>query len=359
MLSDSDSPSVELALDPQSRCLALAERMISSINDPDFVNRYFAFKTKLFAGRAPPSSISLLPSDDVTTGQAYSFYESIVKENQKLREQVAALSSKKPDFKDSPDNESLAAQLRDLQKAILPTQTLPARSDAVAELESLRKVVDAKLDSLKFIRDKLRTQNQQLMKDFETIEGSLNSKIEAAHNREDSEQKALESREQKLEEEIARLDAELQEVSQNLEAATSENSALRQKHSETSAVIEKIQSDIAQKEREVEQMEAESESLYEELGRLKMEVSRKSKELNALQTLRKFGVEVSRDFEIAAEIQKLSEKADALRGENAEMAFELKRLERRKQTNSILESQEAATLDEDELAVQLLKAKWS
>jgi hypothetical protein len=104
-------------------------------------------------------------------------------------------------------------------------------------------------------------------------------------------------------------------------------------------------------------MEAESEELYEEIERLKIDTNKKSKELNALQTLQKFGVDVGGDFQIAEEIHRLSEKADALRAENAQMTFELKRLERKQHSDPVLTSVEAISLDEDELAAQILKAK--
>jgi hypothetical protein len=105
-------------------------------------------------------------------------------------------------------------------------------------------------------------------------------------------------------------------------------------------------------------MESESDALVETIEQLRTDASKKTKELNALQTLQKYRVDVVGDFEISDEIQRLSQRAQELRAENTQMAFELKRLERRQQTGSLLTTPEAISLDEDELAAQILKSKW-
>jgi chromosome segregation ATPase len=340
------------------RCLGLAEKIISSLNDPELVQRYFNLKTRLFAGRSDAPVVSPPQSEEITTDRAYAFYQSLAQENQKLREEIATLSARQPDFSDAPENESLAAKLRDLQRRILPTHNLPPKGDAVQELDSLRKVVDAKIESLNFIREKLRAQNQQLTSDYREIERQSNLRIAGAREKDEAERQALEAQQSELREQYSTAQRDLEEATEQLQAAVEENARLRQKHSDTAALLESIEAEYREAERQIEQMESESEMLVETIQQLRTDVSKKTKELNALQTLQKYRVDVAGDFEIADEIQRLSQRAEELRAENTQMAFELKRLERRQQTGSLFATPEAISLDEDELAAQILKSKW-
>lgn len=353
-MSGFSESSSEMNQDPQTRCLALAEKIISSLNDPELVQRYFNLKTKLMANR-PPQSPSV--QQELNTDKAYAFYQSLAQENEKLKTEIAKLSSAKPDFREAPENESIAVKLRDLQRAILPNQNLPPKGDAVQELDSLRKVVEAKLDSLNFVREKLRAQNQRLNNDFKEIERTMNAKIESAREKEEAERAEIESQEKALASELARAKQTLESTRERLQAAKEENARLRQHHSDTTALLESIEKEERETEERIEQMESESEVLFEEIEGLKVELSKKQRELNALQTLQKFGVEVSGDdTEISEEIERLTRKAEALRAENAQLTFELKRLEKRQSSTSLV-SAEAISLDEDELAAQILKSR--
>ena len=356
MSRDFSEPSGEFAQDPQSRCLALAEKIISSLNDPELVERYFNLKAKLLAN-VPPSSPTR--HEELNTDKAYAFYQSLAQENQKLKDEIAKLSAAKPDFKSDPENESIAAKLRDLQRTILPNHNLPPKGDAVQELESLRKVVDAKLDSLNFVREKLRAQNQRLNSDFKEIERTLNAKNEAAREKEETERQDIERQERELALELSEAQRRLEEAKAKLQTTLDENARLRQQHSDTTAVLEGIEREEKETEQRIEDMEAQSENLFEEIEELKMELSKKTKELNALQTLQKFGVEVDGgEIEISDEIARLTKRAETLRAENAQMSFELKRLEKRMNTTgSVLTTTDAISLDEDELAAQILKSK--
>jgi chromosome segregation ATPase len=358
MSSEISEASADLGQDPQMRCLALAEKIISSLNDPELVQRYFNLKAKLFAGRPESPPVSPSQSEEIPTDRAYAFYQSLAQENQKLREEIATLSARKPDFSDAPENESLAAKLRDLQRRILPTHNLPPKGDAVQELDSLRKVVDAKIESLNFIREKLRAQNQQLTNDYREIEQQSNLRIASAREKEETERQAIEAQQNELSAQYSQAQRDLEEATEQLQAAAEENARLRQKHSDTAALLESIEAEYQETERQIEQMESESEALVETIEQLRTDVSRKTKELNALQTLQKYRVDVAGDFEIADEIQRLSQRAEELRAENTQMTFELKRLERRQQTGSLLTTPEAISLDEDELAAQILRSKW-
>jgi chromosome segregation ATPase len=358
MSSDLSESAADLGQDPQLRCLALAEKIISALNDESLVDRYFKVKSKLIGDRAyvPPPSPG--QSDEITTDRAYSFYQSLAQENQRLKDEIATLSSRKPDFSAAPENESIAAQLRDLQRKILPEQKLPPRGDAVRELDVLRKVVDAKLDSLTFLRDNLRAHNQRLTNDYRELERQSNLKIAAAREREESERKEIEDAEQKLSVEYGSIQRQLEEVADQLRIAKDENGRLRQKHSETATLLEKIKAGYQETEQHIDAIENESEGIVDEIEMLKTEVSKKTKELRNLQTLQKYGVDVAGDFEISEEIQRLTQRAEALRSQNTQLGFELKRLEKRQHSGSVVATPDAISLDEDELAAQILKAKW-
>jgi chromosome segregation ATPase len=353
----SESPA-DVGQDPQLRCLALAEKIISALSDQELVDRYFKLRSQYFGNRSPISPSSPTQTDEIPTDRAYAFYQSLAEENQRLKDEIAALSARKPDFSASPENETIAAQLRELQRKILPEQKLPPRGDAVRELDVLRKVVDAKLDSLTFLRDNLRAHNQRLTNEYRDLERQSNLKISAAREREETERKAIEEEEEKLGLEYGAVQRELEEVADQLQTAKDENLRLRQKHSEVTSLLESIEAEYRNTEKHIDAMESESEALAEEIERLKLEVSKKTKELRNLQTLQKYGVDVAGDYEISEEIQRLSQRAEVLRSENTQMAFELKRLEKRQQSGALLASPEAISLDEDELAAQILKSKF-
>jgi chromosome segregation ATPase len=356
MSEDGADSAMDPTQNPQIRCLSLAEKIISALNDPELVERYFSFKTKLFQSRGQHIAPSPEYAPEINTDRAYGFYQSLAQENQKLKDEIAELSAKKPDFSHAPENETIAAKLRELQRAILPKHKLAPKGDAVQEMDSLRKVIEAKLDSLNYLREKLRNDNQRLTADFREIERSLASKIEAAKEKEEIEKQAIESQERELSQELASAERELEDLTNQLHDAEEENQKLRQQHSDTTALLESMEAEQEETERQIEHMETESENMFEEIERLKLELSKKSKELNALQTLQRFGVEG--DVEISSEIERLNKKAERLRSDNAQMSFELKRLEKRQQSTSVLGSSEALSLDEDELAAQILKSKW-
>jgi chromosome segregation ATPase len=355
-MSENPGSPGDAAREPQVRCLLLAEKIISALNDPELVDRYFAFKAKLFAGREQPQTYSPKASSEIGADRAYAFYQSLAQENEKLKREIARLSAKKPNFEKSVADETIAAKLRELQRTILPKHRLPPKGDAVQEMDSLKKVVEAKLDSLNYLREKLRNDNQRLVNDFREIEKNLAAKLEVAKEKEEAERRAIESQEQELGSELAAAEMELESLTAQLREAESENLRLRQHHSDTTALLESIEAEQAESDRQIEHMENESEDLFQELEGLKLELSKKTKELNALQILQRFGVDGG--FEISEEIERLTKKADQLRSENSQMAFELKRLEKRQQSTSILGSSEAISLDEDELAAQILKSKW-
>lgn len=345
--------------DPQLRCLALIEKIIGSLNDSDIKNRFFTLKEKILGTNSPNfSSPSSFDSQQKNSDKAYAFYQTLAKENQRLKDKLAELSFQKPDFSNDPENEAIAAQLRELERKILPTHLLPPSADAVQELESLKKVIDAKLSSLNYVRDKLRTENQRLKNDYREISQSLAQKVNAAKEKEDSEQREITAQERSIAEEIKKAQIELNNVTDKYRLASEENSRIRQKLNETLALQERIQKDSSETENMIIKMEKENIDLYAEIEQLKMQLNVKTKELTSLQTLQKFGVEVSDEIDISEEILKLTKQRDSLKSENAQLAFDLKKMDNLPNTEVTLTSTETISLDEDELAAQILNSKW-
>ena len=346
----------EIPPDPQLKCLALTEKIINSLNDSDIKERYYNLKRKLLKDNAINAN-ALYQSQQTPSDKAFSFYQSLAQENQRLKDELAEITLKKPDFTNDPENEIIASQIRELEKKILPNHTLPPSNNAVQELESLKKVISAKLDSLGFIRDKLRTENQRLKNDFREISKNLAHKIEAAKEKEDSEQREISAQERALEEEIRKAQMELEVVTDKYRTANEENSKMRQKLNEMVALQENIQKESTETEKNIDRFEKENATLFAEIEQLKVQLNIKTKELTSLQTLQRFGVEVSDDVDISEEVQKLTKQRDILKAENAHLAFELKRMDEYP-SSEVITSPETISLDEDELAAQILNSKY-
>ncbi|OHT16874.1 hypothetical protein TRFO_41502 [Tritrichomonas foetus] len=356
MTEKKENSQFDLSIDPQLRCLALTEKIISSLNDPEIKKRYFNLKEKLL-GSDFNGSASDSESQQTSSDKSYAFYQSLAQENQRLKDQLAEITLRKPDFSNDPENEVIAGQIRELERKILPTHPLPPCGNAVQELENLKKVISAKLDSLDFVRDKLRTENQRLKNDYREISQNLAKKIEAAKEKEDIEHREIASQERALSEEIRKAQQELDSVTEKYRIANEENSKIRQKLNETLALQENIQKDSTETEKMISKMEEENANLFTEIEQLKTKLNIKTKELKSLQTLQKFGVEVSDDVDISEEILKLTRQRDSLKSENAQLSFDLKRMENYP-TIEVLPSTETISLDEDELAAQILNSKW-
>ncbi|KAH0792923.1 myosin-2 heavy chain [Histomonas meleagridis] len=346
--------------DPQHKCLILAEKIIASLDDKDLVQRYFNLKKKIFDSQPKSAPVSQVYEHRINADKAYSFYQSLSQENQRLKDEISRLSSQTPNFSDSPDNEPIIEQLRQLESKILPTHSIPRSDTAVQEFESLKKVIEAKFDSLNFVRDKLRTENKRLKSEYRILSRELSSRIEAAKAKEESERSKIEAMKELLNNELIESQRILENLVSKHQSLKEENTNLRNKYNDTVALVDRIQKESSDLKIQIKQMEEESDSLCDEIESLKTQLSIKTKELNALQALQKFGVKAGNDFDIAEEIQRLTERAETLKAENAQMEYELKRIAKRQQSSMTMmtTSTDAISMDEDELAAQILKTKF-
>ena len=363
LMSESSSILSDSGQDAYSKILSIAERIISSINDPEIVQKYFSFKSRVFEQEGSSLSISNSTlTDSFSSSNAFSLYKSLKEENDNLKREIASLTLKKPDFSDDPQNEMIATRLRELQTIILPKNSaLLPQGDAVQELQNLKKVVGAKLESLEYIRTQLKNENIKLQQQIRQLETDLSEKLAKAREKEDAEQYEIEKQECALADELQRIQEEYNLISSKAEEAASENEQLKKQHSETITLIESIDSDIKDTESAIERMENESMSLVEEIDQLKTQLKKSTNELDGLKTLQKLGVgEDSTGSDINEEIERLEAKARQLRDENSQLEWELKRLEKQQQTDfsSSMPMMTAATINEDDLTAQILGSKW-
>ena len=346
------SMSSTVARDPYETVLEIAEKIINSLNDKQIVSRYFEQKKRIMA--ALPQSFSP-SSSSLDTGRAYQSYQKFVEENSALKAELQRLEAQKPDFTDSPDNIAIAKLLRELQTKIHKDESQAPVQSAVDELDNLRKVVDATLDTLSYLKSNLQEENAKLKKELNECTQSLNAQLDAAHEKEARDSLELENNDAKLEQEVTDAEHQLEILTRKLEQAKSENEDLLQQHSRSADLLEQMEKDTNDTEQHIADMEAESEKLFEEIEELQHKLTVKNKELAKLQTLQKFG-DMDAEVNITDEIERLRKRSQQLKSENAQMTFEIKRLEK-KSSGSIIDQTTVITMDEDELAAQILRSK--
>lgn len=342
--------------DPYQRCLNICEKIISSLSDKSIVTQYFATKEKI-QQRISNKNYSQITPKQIDTDRAYQSYQKFIEENRQLKEQLATLQSQKPDFSQSPDNMDIAKILRNLQNQILQQAKPAPISNAIVELDNLRMVVDAKLEALNYMRTQLKEKNTKLKRELEELTATLTNKLEAAKEKAQMDGLEIAAADRNLDSNIEEAEKKLEALKIQLENAKAENSRLMKQHSSSTALLDQMVRDTETTEQEIEQMENESESLFKEIEKLRNQLNVKEKELGSLRTLEKFGVDAGRSFDITDEIQRLKEKAATLRSENAQMSFELKRMEK-KSNETICEPATYGSIDEDELAAHIFRSKF-
>jgi len=354
-MSVSASDSFEANSNPYQKCIGIAEKIINSLNDEDIINRYYQMKEKIISSSSQKKKDTLNSGSFIDTDKAYSFYQSLSVENQNLKDELGRISLKKPDFSNSPDNKQIAKILHDMQQKILPSHTIAETGDSIEELESLRKVVEARLESLSYLRNNLKEENSRLKAQYREMSGNVNKKVVSAKEKEEQERIQIELSEQEQRKKLDEMEKKVCDLRNRLSSLTEENQCLLQKHSETTSLLESMKNDTTAAEAQIENMESQSETLFNEIDMLKHSIQVKTKELESLNTLQRFGIDVSENFEISEEIARLREKEEALLTENAQLSFELKRIEKKTKNSSSMDTQ---TMDEDELAAQILRSKW-
>ena len=342
---------------PFERCINLIEKIISSLNDQEIVERYFQMKSKILNNNKNGNEEINLEYD---TDKAYLFFQSLSEENQKLKNEYENLKLQKPKFNDSSDNLIISTKLHELQQKILPTYSLGEKKDSLFELESLKKVINAKLESLLYLRNNLKEENIKLKKQYKEISNNLNQKLEIIKEKEENQKIEFKNEEENFLNLIKESDNKLKILNNEYENLINENQNLLKNNSETILILDNIKKDTLNNENKIEEIENESENLFNEIEQLKLQISIKSKELESLKTLQKFGIDVSNNFNIKDEIIKLKEKSEFLKLENSQLSFELKRLDKKlKNSNTIIDSNSIISLNEDELAAQIFKNKWN
>ena len=319
-----------------TKCLSLAEDLIQTLPDKDIVNRYFAIKAKIM------QTESLSSIQNKQNQSIFQSFQDATMQTQSLQSQLYTEISKRPTFLDDADNESIALQLHELQKKILPGQPLPASSDALDELESVRRVIDAKLNSLTLVRNKIREENLRLTNDYKALSIELGQKVSEVKQKETEEYQKIAKEEAELNDKYSLVEAELEDLREFHDSLISEHNDLSndltdamKAQRQTEMQIKTISDVIKSKEAERQQLNKSIEDMKKELSQVSRAVAEK-----------KFG---TGNEDLLDEVIRLNEQADLLRSQTAQMELQLKRYP------SIASDIVMATeLDEDEIAKQIL-----
>lgn len=340
------------ARDPYEASLELAEKIISSLSDKTIVSRYFEQKQRIMNSSSRSSNSP--SSGRIDTGRAYQSYQKFVEENNAIKEEIYRLKSQKPDFSMSQGNQEYAKLLHEMQTNTFNAS--PSNIDsAPVELDKLKRVIDAKLDSLSFILSGLKQENAQFKKQWNECVNSCESRLEAAKEKETHDDIKFEEDFSKLQSSIKEHENQLYSLRQAYQNAIEENEQLTNQQGEANESLAQLQDSVDSINSNINDLETESGQLLDEIKDLKKNISTKSKELAQLQRLNKVAPE-GPSINISDEIERLKQKAAILRAENAQMAFELKRMEQKSSSDSLIPST-TMTLDEDELAAHILRSK--
>lgn len=317
------------------KCLSLAEEMISSLPDKEIVNRYFAIKSKII-GKKAQSGIQNRSQFSLSS------FQDSARKTQTLQSQLYNEITKRPTFVDDSDNESIALQLHELQKKIIPGQTFPVSGDAVEELKALKKIIDAKLNSLVLVRNKIREENLRLTNDYKELSMQLNRKVGEIKMKENEEMQKIAKEESELNDKYSLVEGELEDLREEYDGVASEhnelteslkNAAKAQRQSENQ--LQTVSNVIRSKEEEREKLKANIEALKKELTKLTRSVAQK-----------KYG---NGSPDVLDEVVSLNEQVDFLKAQNAQMELQLKRF-----PSIVPDTVMATELDEDEIAKQIL-----
>ena len=322
--------------DISAKCLSLAEELISTLPDKDIVNRYFAIKSKIMQSETD-SSIQQQQNQSL-----YQSFQEATRKTQSLQDKLYFELNKRPTFEDDTENESIALQLHELQKKILPGQPLPASSDAIEELGSLKRVIDAKLNSLTLVRNKIREENLRLTNDYKELSIELGQKVSEVKQKESEEFQKIAQEEAELNDKYSLIEAELEDLRELHDSILAEHNDLT--NDLTNAMKAKRQTEIQIQTVSdvIRSKEAERQQLTQQIEKMKKEVAQVSRSVAE----KKYG---SGSDDLLDEVIRLNEQVDLLKSQNAQMELQLKRF-----PSIAPETIMATELDEDEIAKQLL-----
>jgi chromosome segregation ATPase len=185
-----------------------------------------------------------------------------------------------PHFEESEEARYIQ-KIRELELRILPAQQLPAKETAIDEVENLRRVVEAKLGSLTFIRDKLRDQNRKLHADLKRLEDAAASRgrlpqVQDGALGELGEKAARAARESE------ELKARVQNLRESIRTAEVSRAALEARLAAATAATAKAEQEEAQVEQEIDDLRKDGTKLQEQAKQLRRELAAREKELGGL-----------------------------------------------------------------------------
>lgn len=328
------------------RCLTLAEKIIGELSNKSVVKQYNDVKNQII--KSPLSPRPKTPPKSIDE------FSSLTLENQKLKSELAKQIKSRPNILHNDNSEQVILQIHELQKRILPGQLLPVSNDIVEEIESLRRVIDAKLKSMNLIRSKLRTENVRLRNDLKVLHLEASSKVEEVEKKGREEKSKIDEEEAAASERIAMIEGELEDVREEYEAVWSENKDLKEK-------VKKLRKDIDREEKEIRNQTEALKGKQGEVKELERVIEKLREQLGEQQrnvASRRFGGggkggRSQREESILDELCQLSDQIDVVRNQNTQMERQLM-ISPERSLNAV----DAGKLDEDDLARKLLLSQW-
>lgn len=333
--------------------LILAEKIIASLDDKDLIAQYNEAKQKILSSQNQQSA----KDSYLDSNKSYQAYLKISEENKTLKEKLKELEKNKKDFSNDQENEKLAQLVYEIRQSINMKQNdQPKMNNVLDELDLLRHMVEATVNSLKFMKSSLSEENFRLKRELDRKIKLYNDQYNSAKEKAENEALMFTNKDSELDAIISEREQKLELLMQEYNRVRIENQKLLDDHNKCTEILRKLEQETERAEKNISRMDSESETMFKDIKTMKSKLQAKTQELAHLQTLQKLSNTSSKAFNVDQEINNLKRKAEELRSENAQLSFELKRMTEKKQS-SILSDPSLVSLDEDELAAQILQSK--
>lgn len=246
-----------------SKCLEVAEKILSVLEDKSVYQRYLQAKKKLNSTQ----------------------YNSFSQLNAELSRNMQEVQSRKTNTSVSS---YVIKELHTIQMQILPN-TADLLHDTVEEsIASLLSVIGTKITSHQFLKQKLTNENKKLKEAISQIkEVSLND-IQEGRKQRISNDESWSQRKSRLIELEKAAQNEKAKIKKQIEKTKSENGDMRVEVAKINLEIEDRKKIIAEAEEHVDLISDDINSLNEELNRLKYELEMAKNSNNSLSSIQKY-----------------------------------------------------------------------
>ncbi|EAY20582.1 hypothetical protein TVAG_239590 [Trichomonas vaginalis G3] len=311
--------------------LQLAEKYISTLADKEIIRRYYDVKNKLL-------------SDSINTNRSIENASKSYSRSKIGRETAIDGESVSRSINSDDPNEpdSICLKLHEVQKKIITGQLLQVSTDPLEELETLKRVVQAKIQSLSLVRNKIRDENIRLTNDFKELSAQYNAKLSEVKENGNAEFQKIVDEETALNDKYSIVESELEDLREEYDSLKGENE--EKIKNLTSISLQDCQSDNQLKKLAelIQTKRREVESLQKNIEKMQQDIEDKSKSLSK----KKYGTD---DEKLLEEVVHLTEQIDLVKSQNAQIELKLK-----KYPILVPETTSPIDIDEDEMARQIL-----